>query len=139
MNGNLANAVEEILKCLGVKSKINSVDVLPAQGGVHDDGRERMSDGVSCHAIDASRCVHLLDAVDAAELLSTDLAGRGFLIFTNSCERKDAAGAHSKHTTDDALLSHAQADQRVFVALSLEELHHCYVVGERGGSGDNLV
>src|SRR6266478_6775996 len=98
-----------------------------------------MTDGVARHAVDASRCVDLLDAVDAAELLSTDLPGRGFLIFTDGCEGKHAAGADSKHTADDALLSHAQADQGVFVTVGLEELHHRYVVGERGGGGDDLV
>src|SRR6266550_4196503 len=98
-----------------------------------------MSDGVAGHAIDTRRCIDLLNAVDTAELLSTDLAGRGFLIFADRGECKHAAGAHSEHSADDALLSHTQSDQRVFVNLRLEELHHRYVVRESGGGGDNLV
>jgi hypothetical protein len=75
-----------------------------------------MTDGIACHPIDASGCVDLLDPVDAAELLSADLPGRGFLIFTDSRERKHAAGA----TPSTRLMmpcSPMQADERVFVTL----------------------
>src|SRR5260370_27953194 len=77
---NLAHATHQILKRLGVERKINTVHVLTAQRGVHDDGRERMLDGIAGDSVDASRSVDLIDAVDAAQIPSTDLTGCGFKI-----------------------------------------------------------
>ena len=99
-----------------MQREINAVHVFAAQRRVHDDGRERMLDGIAGDAIDASGGVDLLDAVDAAQVPRTDLTGSGFEIGTDRAKGERAARAHAEHAADDALLSHAQADQRMLAA-----------------------
>src|SRR5437879_2042872 len=53
MDGNLAHAVEQILKRFRVQGEINTVHVLAPHGGVHDNWRQRMTDRVARHAINA--------------------------------------------------------------------------------------
>src|SRR4029077_20982214 len=79
----------------------------------------------------------------------SDLARRSFLIWADRCKGKDAASAYSQHTTNDSLLAHAQADQRVLIAPFLQKLHHGHVVVKSccrthefvivGGDGDHFV
>ena len=136
---NLAHAAHQILERLGVERKINAVHVLTAQRRVHDDGRERMLDGIAGDSIDASGSVDLIDAVDASQFPCTDLTGCGFKIGADRAKGENAPGAHAEHTADDPLLSHAQPDQRMLVALRLQKLHHAHVVGERGSGADDFV
>ena len=98
-----------------------------------------MLDRIAGDSIDAGGGVDLLDAVDTAQIARADLAGRGFKIRADRAKGENAAGAHAEHAADDALLSHAQPDERVLVALGLQKLHHGHVVGECGGGGDDLV
>ncbi len=98
-----------------------------------------MLDGIAGDAIDASGGIDLIDAVNAAQVARTDLAGSGFKIGADGGEGERAAGTHAEHAADDALLSHAQADQSMLAALRLQKLHHGHVVGKRGGGGDELV
>ena len=139
VDGQLAHAMDEVLERLGVQGEIDGVHVLPAQRRVHDRRREGMFDGIARYAVNTGGGVHLLDPVNAAELRSTDLAGRSFLIGADGGKGENAAGAHVQYAADDALLSHTQADQRMAIALCLEKLHHGDVVGERGRGGDELV
>ena len=139
VEGNFAHAVDQILERFGVERKIDAVHVLAAQRRVHDDGRERMFDGIAGDSIDARGGVDLIDAVDTAEIPGSDLTGRGFEIGADRAKGESAAGAHIEHAADDALLSHAQPDQRMLGTLLLQKLHHGHVVGERGGGGDDLV
>ena len=44
-----------------------------------------------------------------------------------------------EHPADDALLAHAQPDQRMAVAIFLQKLHHGHVVVESRGRADDLV
>ena len=75
---NLAHAVDQILERFGVQRKIDAVHVLTAQRRVHDDGRERMLDGIAGDSIDASGGVDLLDAVDTAQIPRTELGRARF-------------------------------------------------------------
>jgi hypothetical protein len=98
-----------------------------------------MFDGIAGDSIDASGGVDLVDAVDAAQIPGADLTGCGFEIGADRAKGESAAGAHAEHAADDALLSHAQPDQRMRGALRLQKLHHAHVIGERGGGSDDLV
>ncbi len=44
----------------------------------------------------------------------------------------------AKHSADQALVAHAQADHVGHVPGALEKVHHHHVVGERLGGGDDL-
>ena len=52
---------------------------------------------------------------------------------------KHAAGADSEHAADDALLTHTNANDRMVIALALQELNHGNIVGERSGGTDDFV
>src|SRR5258706_12473956 len=98
-----------------------------------------MFDGIAGDSIDARGRVNLLDAVDAAQILRADLAGCGPEIGADRAKGENAAGSHAEHAADDALLSHAQPNQRMLVALRLQKLHHGHVVGYRGSGSDDFV
>jgi len=98
-----------------------------------------MLDGVAGDSVDASGSIDLIDAVDAAQFPRTDLTGCGFKIGADRAKGENAPGAHAEHAADDALLSHAQPDQRMLVALRLQKLHHGHIVRERGGGADDFV
>src|ERR1700691_966720 len=118
---NLAHAVQQILERFGVKRNIDAIHVFPTQRRVHDHGRERMFYGIAGDSINPSSGIDLLDAVDTTKIARTDLAGRGFetSIRIDGAKRERAAGTHAKHAADNALLSHAQTDDRVLVTLRL--------------------
>ena len=78
VDGNLAHAVEQVFESLGMEREVDGVDVLAAEGRIHDRGRERVGDRVSGNAVDAGGGVDGVDAVDAAQLLRGGLAGGGF-------------------------------------------------------------
>jgi hypothetical protein len=136
---NLAHAVDQILERLGVERKINAVHVLAAQRRVHDDGRQRMLDGIAGDAIDASGGVDLLDAVDTAQIARADLAGRGFEILADRAKGKTLPA----RTPSTRLMMPCSPMHRpisaCLSALRLQKLHHGHVVGERGGGGDDFV
>ena len=90
-----------------MEGQVHGVDVLAAEGRIHDRGRERVGDGVSGNAVDASGGVYGVDAVDAAQFLRGGLAGSGFLSWTYGGEGKDAAGTDSEDAADDTLFAHA--------------------------------
>src|ERR1035441_934736 len=128
-----------VLERFGVQGEINAVHVLTAQRRIHDDGRERMFDGIAGDSVDASGGVHLIDAVDAAQIERADLTRCSFEIGAHCAKGEGAAGAHAEHAADDALLSHAQPDQCMLAALRLQKLHHGHVVRERSGGRDDFV
>ncbi len=98
-----------------------------------------MRDRIAGDAVDSGGGVHLLDAIRAAQLLRRDLAGRGFLVGTDRSESEHASRPHSQQPADDALLAHAQPDQRMAVAKLLQKFHHGHVVVKRRGRADDLV
>ena len=59
VDGNLAHAVQQIFESLGVQREIDGVDVLAAEGRIHDGGRERVGDRISGNAVDAGGGVDL--------------------------------------------------------------------------------
>src|SRR5262249_47726201 len=83
--------------------------------------------------------IHLLNAIDAAQLLRADLAWRGFLTGTRGGKGEHASSSNSENPADDALLSHAHADHRMAVAFAGQELDPCDVVRQRGGRAHNFV
>jgi len=111
VDGNLAHAIQEIFESLGMQSEVDGVDVLAAEGRVHDCRRKRVGDRISGHTVDPCGDVDLLDAIDASQLLRGDLAGSGFVSGTGGGEGEDAAGANPQHAADDALFAHAQPNQ----------------------------
>src|SRR5205814_6162850 len=115
------------------------VYVLPAQGRIHDGGREGMPDGISDYAIDSGSDVELLDAVDGAQLLGGDLSGRGFLPASGRGESEGAACAHSQDPADESLLAHTHTHNWMAVALAGEEANPSDVLAQGGGSVDDLV
>src|SRR5260370_10070389 len=98
-----------------------------------------MGDGVADKAIDAGGGSDRRDAVEAAEVLRGDVAGSGFFSGADRGEGENAAGADTKDAADDALLPHAQADQRVFVGFASQELDHGNVIGKSGGSARDFL
>ena len=62
-----------------------------------------------------------------------------FLPWTDRGKGKHAAGAHSEHAADDALLAHANANDGMVVALAPQKLDHGNIVGERSGGTDDFV
>src|SRR3954469_14613188 len=98
-----------------------------------------MSHRVSRHTVHARSRIDLLDAINRTQLLCADLPRCGLLIRTYRRKSKRAARAHSEYAADDSLLSHTQADERMFVALRLQELHYGDVVGKSGRSSNDLV
>src|SRR6266699_1864518 len=60
-------------------------------------------------------------------------------IRADGSEREHATRAYSEHAAYDSLFPHAQPDQRIFVTLLFQELHHCYVVVERGRGAYDFV
>src|ERR1700690_3365337 len=106
MQRNLAHAVEKILERLGVERDVDTVYVFAAQRRVHDDRRQGMLDGIAGDSVDAGGGIDLVDAIDAAEVARTDLAGRGLRLGADGSEGERAAGAHAEHAADDALLAH---------------------------------
>src|SRR3979411_3035319 len=98
-----------------------------------------MFDRIAGDSIDTSSGVNLIDAVDATQVVRADLTGCGFKIGADRAKGENAAGAHAQHAADDPLLSHAQPDQRMLVALLLQKLHHGHVVGERSSGADDLI
>ena len=139
VDGYIAHAAQQIFQRLGMQRKIDAVHILPAQRRIHDGRRERMRDRIAYDAVDSGGCVHLLDAIGVAQLLCGSLTGCGLLIGTDCGESEDAAGSHPEQPADDALLAHAQADQRMAVAKLLQEFHHGHVVVESRGRADNFV
>ena len=87
-----------------------------------------MRDGITGHPINLGRDIHLVNAICAAQLLSGDLPGSGFLVGSECTEGENAAGADPEYPADDPLLSHAQANQGMLVTMLLEKLHHGDVV-----------
>ena len=94
---------------------------------------------VSRHSVDPRRCVDLLDTIGAAQLLSRDLAWSRLLVRTQCGKRKHAPRANSEYSANNALLSHAQTNEGVLVALLLQEFHHHDVVIQSRGGGHDLV
>src|ERR1700733_3277372 len=98
-----------------------------------------MSHGIARNPIHSRRGIDLLDTIRAAQVLRRYLARRGLLVLVHRSEGEDTARADTKHTADDALFPHTDADQRMFIAVLLEELHHEHVVVKRSRRGDNLL
>src|SRR6202035_4672256 len=136
---NLADTVQEILESLSVQGQVDSIDVLAAEGRVHDGWRKRVGDGVSGNSVDAGGGVDRIDAVDAAQFLGSNLDGGGFFSGADGSEGEDAAGADSEDTADDALLTHTHADHRLLIGFPSQKLDHGYVVGKGGGRGGHFV
>ncbi len=132
VNRNLSHARQQILQGLCVQRNIHTVNILTVQRCVHDGGRQRMGNWISGHAIDAGGCVNVLDPISTAQFLRGNLTGSGFLVRTNSGESEHAACAHTQHAADDPLFGHAQSDQRILIAVFLQELHDRDVVREAG-------
>src|ERR1700688_2895499 len=139
MERNLAYAAHEILERFGVQRKINAIHVLAAHCRVHDYGRERMFHGIAGNSVDTGGGIDLLDAINSAQIPPADLPGRGFKVGADRAKGEYAAGANTQHAADDALLPHAQPDERMLVAVRLQELHHRHIVGERGSGTDDFV
>src|SRR6202140_4626230 len=139
MEWNLAYAPHEILERFGVQGEINSIHVLATHCRVHDYGRERVLHGIAGNSVDTGGGIDLLDAINSAQIAPADLPGRGFKVGADRAEGENAAGANAQHAADDALLAHAQPDERMLAAVRLQELHHGHIVGERGSSTDDFV
>src|SRR5712691_12669790 len=122
-----------------MQGEIDGVHVFAAEGRIHDGGRERMGYGISSNTIDAGGGIDRLDAVEAAQLLRGGLAGSSFFSGTGRGEGEDTAGADSEHAANEALLPHAQANQRMSVGFAAQELNHGNVIGKSGGGADHFV
>src|SRR5437763_17158756 len=91
-----------------------------------------MRDGIADYAVNSSGNVHLLNAIDVAQLLGGDLTRSGFLASTRGCEGEHAPRPYPQHSADDPLLAHAHADHGMTVAFPSEELDHGDVVRQDG-------
>src|SRR5208283_2976517 len=67
VNGDFADAGEQVFESLGVQREIDGVHVLAAEGSVHDGGRKGVGDGITGDSVDAGGGVDLLDAIEAAK------------------------------------------------------------------------
>src|ERR1700678_1380798 len=139
MNGDFADAGQQILQSLGMQRKIYRVNVFAPEGRIHDCRRERVRHRISSYTIDTRGRVDLLDTINAAQILCADLSGSGFLAGTDRSKSKDAARAHSQHAADDSLFSHAHADNRILIPLAPQELDHGNIVKKRSGRTHDLI
>src|SRR5580692_5720239 len=98
-----------------------------------------MGNRVACDAVNSGGDVDLLDAVDSSQVLGGYLAWSCLFLSSYRCKRKSTSCPNPQYATDDSLLPHAKADERVAIALFFEELHHHDVVGERGRRRHDLV
>src|SRR2546427_12403568 len=98
-----------------------------------------MGNRVPGNAVHPGCGIHLFDSISAAQILSSDLARSSLFIRADGSECEHATRAYSEHAAYDPLLAHAQADQRMFVALLFQELHHGDVVVERGRGAYDFV
>src|ERR1700679_33460 len=105
MNGDFADAGQQILQSLGMQREIDRVNILATEGRIHDCWRERVRHRISSHTIDTRGRVDLLDTIDAAQILCADLSGSGFLAGTDRSKSKDAARAPPQHAAADSLFS----------------------------------
>src|SRR2546430_9356825 len=106
---------------------------------IHDHGRKRVGNRVPGDAVHPGCGIALFDSIGAAQILSSDLAGSSLFIRADGSEREHATRAYSEHSAYDSLFPHAQPDQRIFVTLLFQELHHCYVVVECGRGAYDFV
>ena len=98
-----------------------------------------MLNRIARDSVDFRGGIDLLDAVDAAQITSTDLARSRLKIGIDCAKGEHTAGAHTEHAADDSLFSHANSNERMFVAPRLQELHHGHVVEERRRRADDLI
>ena len=140
LDWNFARELEEVLGLGGLQRKVDGVDGLAAEGGVHHQGRERAAYRVSGDAVDLGGCVDLLDPVGFDEGAGGDLAGSRLLAYGGSGEGERRAGAQAEHAGDDAGFPHADADDRgVRLVVDLaEEAHEREVVRQRTRGGNQL-
>src|SRR5262249_12957035 len=97
-----------------------------------------MSYGIAGDTEDAGGGINLVDAESIAQRARGKLSGSGLFTGIDGGKGELAAGANRKHAADHSLLTHAQADHGMRVAVLLHELHHHHVVVERVGGGDDL-
>src|SRR5450432_324058 len=138
-NWNVFHASPQVLHGFRVQAEVDGIHILPAEGCIHEQGRERMGHGVACNAIDAGSCIDLVGAVDVTQHFGRNLPRGGFLPDDCGSEHKDAACAQSQNSSDDSLFAHTEADERVPITFFLEELHHDHVVVQSSGRADDLV
>ena len=139
VNRNVFHAGQQVLQCFGVEGEKHSVHIFAPQRGIHDHGRKRVGNRIPGNAVHPGCGIHLFDSIRAAQILSSDLAGSSLFIRADGSEREHATRAYSEHSAYDSLFPHAQPDQRIFVTLLFQELHHCYVVVERGRGAYDFV
>src|SRR5262249_24570659 len=75
------------------------------------------------------------DAIGFAQSAGGDLSWSRFFTRAGSGKSKYAAGPQAQDAADDALLPHANADERPPIALLLQKFHHQHVVVEPRGGG----
>ncbi len=122
-----------------MECQIDGVHVLAPERSIHDGWGKRVRDRIACHAVDARRHVHSLDAIDIAQFLGGDLARGSLFAGRGGGEGEHAAGAHTQNAADDSLFAHAHANQGVPVTFLRQKLDHGDVVGEGSGRADDLV
>ena len=94
---------------------------------------------ISRDAVDASRCIHGLDAVNAAQLLRRNLTRSSFFSWTDRGEGEHAAGADPEDAADKSLFAHAHSDNGIVVGFASQKLNHRNIVGKRRRSTDDFV
>src|SRR5581483_10059179 len=94
--------------------------------------------GIACYPVNSGGRVNLVNAESLTQGTRRQLSGSSLFTWIYSGKSKLAAGARTKHAADDSLLTHAQANHGMRVAVFLQELHHHHVVIKRVGSGHDL-
>ena len=122
-----------------MEAKVDAVHVLAAERRIHQQRRKRMCHRVADNAVDARGSIDAVDAVGVAQHLGRNLAGRSLFASHGRRKRKNAARADAQHAADNPLLAHTKPDQRMPVALLLQELHHHDVVVQGGRCANNFV
>src|SRR4051812_22974302 len=97
-----------------------------------------MSNWISDNSIDARCRINLVNAIGFPQRACGDLSRSSFLARIGRPKGEDASCANAKEPADDALFSHAKADDRALIALLLQELHHYNVVVQRISSAYDL-
>src|SRR5947209_633827 len=97
-----------------------------------------MRNRVTSHPIDPGRGIDVFDAVGFSQSTRRDLSGSSLFTWIGGGKGKLAAGAHRQPPADDALLSHADTNERICMAVLFQKLHHDHIVIERTGRGHDL-
>ena len=129
---------QQVAQPAGLQRQVDRVDRLPAEGGIHHDGRERVADGIAGDPVDLGGCVDVVDAVGLDQGAGGDLAGPGLLSGRGGREGEGAARPQAQHARDDARVPHADADDVRVIVHALQEADQGHIVHQRLGGGNDL-